>query len=316
MLALPTFGFSQPIGTLPEIAHNIRLDILCDWIEGSILFHDEVVSKTDIVEILTESGIYNDADMALSIVNEAWNELKRRLRCLKQGSPFSFIRQTIRRTSSWEDNSAHSFCIILSMPQCYRDWSTSLSNGDYHEQGRLFELLTKASIENQFSDWEVHQTGWSRTNVVKLTDVVNEIANRLNEIKGDIEPWESPDGNDAGLDLLCYRPFPDNRVGIPVYLMQCASGKNWIDKLHEPDLNVWTKIIHFAAMPRKAFAIPFALLDDEFRKRCNRINGMLFDRYRILTAVNHDRKWVPSSLETEIVSWITPRLQTLRSYNE
>ena len=88
MLALPTLGFSQPTGTPPEMVHNIKLDILCDWIEGSILFHDEVVSKTDVVEILTERGIYNDADMALSIVNDAWNELKRRLGCLKQGSPF------------------------------------------------------------------------------------------------------------------------------------------------------------------------------------------------------------------------------------
>ena len=46
MLALPTSGFSRSAGTSPEIGHNIRLDILCDWIEGSVLFDDEAVSKT------------------------------------------------------------------------------------------------------------------------------------------------------------------------------------------------------------------------------------------------------------------------------
>ena len=186
MLALPTFGFSQPTGTLPEIVHNIRLDILCDWIEGSVLFYDATVSKTDLVEILTERGIYNDSDLALSIINEAWNELKRRLRCFEEDSPFSFIRRTIKNKYSWQGSPAHSFCMILSMPQCYADWSTSFFRGDYSEQGRLFELLTKASIENQFSGWEVYQTGWSRTNIVSLSDIVDEIANRLGEIKGEI----------------------------------------------------------------------------------------------------------------------------------
>ena len=126
-------------------------------------------------------------------------------------------------------------------------------------------------------------------------------------MKGEIEPWENPGGNEAGLDLLFYRPFP-NRVGVPVYLMQ-------VHKLHEPDLNVWTKIILFAATPSKAIAIPFALLDKEFKQRCNRVNGMLLDRYRLLAAVNHNGKWVPNFLETEIVDWITPRLQTLHRYD-
>ena len=34
---------------------------------------------------------------------------------------------------------------------------------------------------------------------------------------------------------------------------------------------------------------------------------MLFDRYRLLAAVNHSRKWVPGFLETEIVDWVTPK---------
>ena len=96
--------------------------------------------------------------------------------------------------------------------------------------------------------------------------------------------------------------------------MQCASGKHWIDKLHEPDLDVWTKIVLFAAKPRKAFAIPFALLEEEFMRRCNQVDGMLLDRYRLLGAGRYNTEWVPDCLKDEIIDWITPRLKTLPCY--
>ena len=315
MLALPTYGFSQPTDISPE-ADTMELGILCDWIEGSVLFDQEELSTTDIVGILMAESIYTDQDLASAIVASAWNELKRRLRWIGQGSPFSFFRRTIRSKEVWEENPAYSFCILLSMPQCYTGWKTSLRRGDYNEQGRLFELLTKVSLENQFSDWEVHQTGWSGTNVAKLSEIVDDIASRLGEIKGSIEPWANPDGKDEGLDLLCYRPFPDNRGGFPVYLMQCASGKSWIDKIRDPNLNVWTKMIPFTAKPGKAFAIPFALPEKEFKNRCNRFGGLLFDRYRLLAAANCNKEWVSDFLREEIIDWMCPRIQTLPRYNK
>lgn len=316
MLALPTYGFSQPIGTPPEVTHNVELDILCDWIEGSVLFDEVDISTIDVIDILMSEGIYEDGDLASDIVTKAWNHLKRRLSWIGAGNPFHFIRRTMQTVSSWKENPAYSFCVLLSLSKCYDDWSTKLSTGGYGKQGQLFELLTKASMEHQFLDWEIHQTGWSVATPVKLSDVVNEVAERLGEEKGNIKPWENPRGNDAGLDLFCYRPFPDGRVGIPVYLVQCASGKNWFRKLYEPDLKVWTKMVLFAATPKTAFAIPFALLDDEFKERCNRVDGMLLDRYRLLAAANHNKEWVSDFLREEIIDWMCPRVQTLPRYNE
>ena len=257
MLALPTSGLSQPTGTLGEIKHNVKLDLLCDWIEGSVLFDEETLSIAEVVDILSGEGIYDDPDLALEIVTTAWDELKRRLEWIGKGSPFSITRRSVRKEGTWEETPAHSFCVLLSLPQCYEDWVTCLSPASYVEQGRLFECLAKASVEYQFSDWEVLQTGWSRMNTVRFPDLVHKIANRLGEQIGQIEPWENENTKDAGLDLLFYRPFPDRRVGVPVYLMQCASGENWIDKLHMPNLNTWTKLIVFAAAPKKH--LPFLL---------------------------------------------------------
>ncbi len=306
MLALPTKGISRSVDE-----HNVELDVFCDWIEGSILFsNEEKLSSTDVVDVLLEGLIYDDQSFAVEMVADAWSELQRRKAWIGAGAPFSVEHRRIKRLRSWQDEPAHSFCVLLALSVWYSGWARQFGS-DYTEQGELFELLTKESLEHQFSDWQIHHTGWSRTRAVKLAEVVSDIADRLGEAQGQLEPWAIPDANDAGLDLLCYRPFPDSRVGIPVYLVQCASGGNWEEKLHMPELKVWTKVIQFAATPRKAFATPFAFLDDVFANACNIVDGMLLDRCRLLAACRHCENWVSPSLRDRIIAWTEPRVAAL-----
>jgi len=95
--------------------------------------------------------------------------------------------------------------------------------------------------------WQVRPTGWSPNRTCTIRHIAEEVALRLGEALGDVELWADEAAKESGLDLLCYRPFADGRVGVPVYLMQCASGRNWREKLHEPDLRLWTKIVQFAS---------------------------------------------------------------------
>jgi len=310
VLALPTKGISRSVEK-----HNVKLDVFCDWIEGSILFSDEELSSTDIIDVLLEGLIYDDQSFAAELVADAWAELQRRETWIRVGPAFSVKHRRIKRMRSWQDNPAHSFCVLLSLSVWYRNWYRQFGR-DYTEQGELFELLTKESLEYQFSDWKIHHTGWSRTNTIKLSEVVSDIADRLGEARGQLEPWASPNANEAGLDLVCYRPFPDSRVGIPVYLLQCASGGDWEEKLHTPELKVWTKIIQFAAEPRKAFATPFSFLDDAFTRICNLVDGMLLDRCRLLAACHYRENWVSQSLKDRIIAWAQPRIAALLFGNE
>lgn len=305
MLVLPTVGIARSINQ-----HNVQLDVLCDWIEGSVLFDDEELSAADVIDALIENSIYAEQDFAWHMMNDAWAELKRRQSCIGRGSPIEISGQRLKRLRSWQETPAHSFCIALAFAKWYPDWAKTFGK-DYNEQGELFEKLTKESMERLFPDWEIHPTGWTRTHASKLDEVVKDVASRLGEAVGDIELWTDDTAHEAGLDLLCYRSFGDNRVGLPVFLMQCGSGGRWDGKLHTPILRIWTKVVQFASDPKKAFAMPFALLDEEFRKKCNLVDGLFLDRYRLLSPGRTIPDWVSEELKAALVAWLEPRIETL-----
>jgi len=59
MLAKPEDGIFRSINE-----HNSELEVFCDWIEGSILFTDKIISTSDLIDNLIELHIYEDQDFA------------------------------------------------------------------------------------------------------------------------------------------------------------------------------------------------------------------------------------------------------------
>lgn len=236
MLTIPTKGFARSVNK-----HNIRLDILCDWIEASTLLLERDLSTSDVADVLMEAELYTSEDFSREIVMNAWNELVRRRYWIGDSCGFTIDGRSVRPVGKWQHIPAQVFCVVLSLASYY-DWWFKTFGSDYTEQGDLFELLTKASLEAQFNGWEIYQTGWTRTNTSGLVSIVNEVATRLGEELVHPELWDTANAKEMGLDLLCYRRFPDDRLGIPVYLMQCASGADWKPKLRTPDLNCFCQL--------------------------------------------------------------------------
>lgn len=309
MLPIPDSGIHRSIKK-----HNIKFDFLCDWIEGSILFDEseDEFSMRDVVDVLIEESIYEKSDFAMEIIFDAWQELDRRLKCVTPRIPFSIANSRLKRVNPWQDVPAHSFCVLLSLAQCYKGWWNRVSGSNHNEQGELFELLTQESLKEQFLDWQIKRTGSSYTQSTKLHEVVYQVADWLGRpTKHDLDKRVKSSGKDAGLDLLCYHPFPDNRAGFPIYLMQCASGQDWNDKVHTPDPDLWQDYIDFAVRPHKAFAIPYALSERDFRDQCILVKGLLMDRYRLLAASRYRQYWESPMLTNRIVKWATPKVDQL-----
>ncbi len=301
MLSIPR-GFQRSVN-----AHNIDDETFLDWVEATTLIAEEELSPTDIIEYLIEEQLYDDQDFASAYVSSRWADLKGRLSWLGCHSPISFDDRWMMRCSDWKEVPAHSFCLVVSFGPRYDGWEDYFGP-DYTEQGELFELVTKTAMEVRFSGWQFLHTGWRKDETSKLPDVVRKITSHINEPIGYVDDYASDQANEAGVDLVWHLPFADSRGGAPVYLAQCASGKNWVDKVGKPNINEWTKIIDFAAVPSKAFSLPFSLDDREMRRQSNRAGGLLLDRYRLLAHDVSESKWVPDTLRHDLINWLEPRI--------
>lgn len=311
MLDLPSRGVNRSLNK-----HNSDLTICCDWIEASVLFGSGEVSGSDIVDLLNEYEVYDTQDFAWEFVDIVFAAMRERVRVLGEGYPIRVQDGTrVIRLGIWQDYVAYSFCLVLSLSKVYPEWWRTFGP-DYGPQGELFEALTAESVTATFAGWEVHRTGWSTTKTNRLTAIVADVSSLLGEVTGDVVRWSARKAKEAGLDLLCFRPFADGRVGIPVFMFQCASGGDWPTKLHAPEMRVWTKLISFASEPKKAFAMPFALEREDFTYHCNLVNGLLLDRDRLLAPGHSGRDWVSDDLSARLRHWIGPRLGTLPTIAE
>ncbi len=291
-------------------AHNSTHEVFYDWLEATVLFDEPEVSQSDVVDFLTEQEIYDNHDFCMEFVTSSWRELRRRLGWIGTGSPLKFVNRRLVRDKEWNQVSAHAFCLLLGLAPYYDGW-TNQFGADYTEQGELFEKVVVASVGKVFLEWEVSITGWSRNNTAKLSEVVSELCKAIVEEVGKVDKYSSTKAKEAGLDIFWHRRFEDERGGHPVFLAQCASGKNWNTKLHTPEMSVWEKMVDWKVPPSRAFAMPFALSDHDFVLRCNQFDGLFFDRYRILMPSSDSKDWIPDDLADEIKTWAEPRVQWL-----
>ncbi|WP_338766675.1 hypothetical protein [Massilia sp. METH4] len=309
MLGLPEEGMSYSVSK-----HNVDIGILCDWIEASVLFDDNELSKSDVIDILVENEVYASQGFASEVVDIAWAVLRQRLIFPGADLQFKITGHRITRVNDWETFPAYAFCLILSCLSYLYPQSARALGYDFTGQGSLFERLAFASLSKSFPNWTVKRVGWAPDNPLKLKEAVGSILSDLNEVaNGDIHLHVTEYANELGLDILAFCSFSDNHASFPVIMMQCASGKNWEEKRHTPDFTVWRKIVNFNSQPLKAFAIPYAFTNaDEFRAKATKVDGLFMDRYRlIIPTAGRALQNLDNELRDDLLAWITPRVRAL-----
>src|SRR5207302_4544547 len=203
MLSIPSYGVHRSVTT-----HNINISVFCDWLEGCVLFQeDRDLSGSDVIDHLVETQIYSTQNLAWELLADAWRELRRRQNLLGAGYPVAVGERRLTRIREWRGTPAYAFCLILAFAKWYPSWARQFGK-DHTAQGELFESLAKESLQKLFSGWVVHATGWRRSQTKKLANVVSEVVKLLSEGAGERLRWTKPSANDAGLDLLLFRPFP------------------------------------------------------------------------------------------------------------
>lgn len=299
MLGLPEKGMARSVKQ-----HNVDLNVICDWIEASAVFDDSPITKSDAVDVLMENGIYEKQDFAAAIIGQGWAIISNRIKHLGAPLGLEASKNRITRALDWKTSPAYSFCMALSCGVLYPQWAEKWDAPSI--RGELFEELTEESLRRTFAGWAIRRVGWSPDNSVKLKDTISKIVSDLNEMPGaELDLYVNSHANELGLDLLAYYTFDDSHASLPVLLVQCASGGNWKQKRHTPDLNIWHKVVNFNSNPVKVFTMPFAFADPlEFRKETMTVKGIFVDRNRLIHALRGETGQVSAALGEKLVEWV------------
>ena len=307
MIVIPNRGMARSVKK-----HRVNFEFLTEWIEASVLFTDDELSRADVCDRLVEEQKYDSQDFAKEIVNAAWDEIERRERLCSGAYAITVDREWIRRTEDWEARPAHVFCTLLSISAAY-DWWVEEFGQDYTEQGELFEVLTASALQAIAPDWRTYLTGWSKSNTAGFKSIADEVSRLIGNGNPDLDLWNDDDAKDMTLDILFYKSFPDGRQGFPYFMVQCASGANWPTKMRDPDLSVWSNIVRPITKPMRGVAIPHCCSERDFHQHCVKTEGLFLDRCRLLAASQVNNTWLPDSVGDRIKKWATPRVDKLLS---
>jgi hypothetical protein len=311
MLTPPNKGFASYVSV---DVHNVQLDAMAEWLEGCITFIDKVVSMSDVKDILLQESHYRNQDFAQERIDDAWAELAWRNKCLGPVATFTIEPKRLIRRRKWQDSPAYSFCLMLALQVAYRKTFAMFRNEGYVVQGELFERLTAEALGAL--GWLTHSTGWSHAASDSVADKVEAVGKHLGEPHRPeaVGLWTEARAKDVGLDVICHLPFQDGWAGRPLFFVQCASGENWKDKRHTPDIQQWMKLLDLATEPRRGISHPFVELNEDFRRSANCEQLMLvLDRHRLSRPGGVKKaKWTSNDLSKEMNSWTKSRLPALK----
>lgn len=287
------------------------LERLADWLEAATLVDpDDGLPLPSVVDRFGEEGLLA-SDAAWRVLADAKALMRRRQFLCGEAYPIEIGENRLRPKAGWRSYVAYSFCLLLSLRPLLPEWSKGFGP-DHTEQGELFERIIESSLSRTMTSWRIRRTGWAKTSPASMPEIVVAVAKALDESTGEPEHVCRPQDKEAGLDIIAWRPFPDERGGYPVLLVQCASGATtWADKLHQPSLGRWKKAVSFYYQPRRAVAVPISINSADFKRYNSEVEGLLIDRSRIFLAAADGPDWLSEDLRAAIGAWLEPHIARL-----
>lgn len=121
--------------------------------------------------------------------------------------------------------------------------------------------------------------------------------------------YRQPRRKDGGVDVVAWRPFPDNRSGFPVLLVQCTLQDNLLTKGMDIDTRLWSSWLAMDVDPTTALATPAALAPgtvwDELA-----LKYMVLDRTRIIGLA------APTVSDEFAQDWVVETVEDLTGHME
>ena len=216
---------------------------LADWMEvNSLLDTDQNTSILELAAILSnglEEGDDDDqieASESDQLAQEVLNELKARTTACGEEYPFILKGELLSAKPNHDDFTAYIYCLLVS----YCGVMSELTPWTHQKIAKEFENLCAQTLENLYSTESMpanirtfgfprKEDGYTGTDFVAALKKVCKESGEMNPVN----MLAAAARKDAGLDIICWKKFPDGLRGGLLFWGQCATGANWSDKLHD-----------------------------------------------------------------------------------
>jgi hypothetical protein len=308
---------------------------LADWVELELLFGDnESLSHADLLDALTDDPLADRTDEELAeleavygeevddqfaadrrlqarqqaeegldwpeqVAEATWMELSFRSQVVGECYPLLLDDRVARSVDGWRQTTIYAFLALLAARVAY-----SLPVGT-NVPARRFEDVVRLALK-AYTGGDAVRFGWPHDRNEFPSDfkkAAHDLARQLGERPGGMEAI-GPNAKDYALDVVAWRGFDDARRGQQILLCQCATGKDWNEKMLS--IRAWEKVIDFAVAPTSSLAFPFvperlqeglALWLDVAYK-----GGIPFDRLRIASLAKDAA--APAQLLEDLQTWV------------
>lgn len=263
---------------LPQDATN-PLE-LADWLElYALVSADQNASRSDIERGLRRAALVeiDDDDAIERTTLDTFEELEQRFQASGEAYPFDLSNQgVVKLKSNLEEFPVYIFCLCLSY--LGSDARDSLLN-----PRKLFEDVSCWAAKGYLQGKTVG-FGSPRADLSSsFGEAVTELCGRIGEGKGHREHRRLRPQDDA-LDLIAWKDFSDGRPSKLIMFGQCASGRNWENKLGELNPRAfcgeWMQDSLISPEPIRSFFIPHRVDRDRWEFNARKA-GIFFDRCRI-----------------------------------
>lgn len=269
----------------------------CDYIELLALINNtDIISTSNVYDRFLEDEKINEVgEEGSSEADEAWESridewftlLEVRQNEFGNLYPFLINKNTIKLLASLDDsNNTYIFLLLNSMRRYISDKNLLTTD---------FERISHLVLKNYLPDFaQTFQFGKSNISYDRYT---GHITNKIDILAQDLKCqttykphfFSSSNNGDGGLDIVAWVPFTNdlNQCNIQVYLGQCATGKDWLDK--QDDTHKFpNKYIKFDGFVNYIMFIPYdgRNLKRKFFEEAKMDNYLFFDRFRLLKMID------------------------------
>ncbi|MBI1332475.1 MAG: hypothetical protein GC165_06315 [Armatimonadetes bacterium] len=295
---------------------DTRSNAMATWVEASLIIDQGLEGFLPYSIFLEEIDSQNlsSADLeSETLLSDLKRTLVRRQSIVGDVYPLRIGKTGISTNSTQEStHHVHDFLVLLSLAWTYDD--LSYKNGAASTPSELFEELVAHAMASYIGGRSFRFGAPRRAPVpVPFRAAVEYVSSETAEMLGNVEDFVDGHEKDDGLDVIAWKPFPDNMPGQLVTLTQCAIGRNWKDKLGDLafEEGAWQTRLALLTKPTRAMAIPGIYDSDRTSWHTDsKRAGMILDRLR-LEFLLKDIK-LPNELNSSLKNWNASRVSEVR----